>query len=130
MQTVDNSTTAPEALTEALATDNGQATVEIEANAAPLDPNTVHLDTPIKRGLHLVEEINLRKPASGELRGIHLSELLNMDVTSLIKLLPRISILTAHEASQLDPADLVAIGVKITGFLLQKQTKKDASLLA
>lgn len=53
-----------------------------------------------------------------------------MDVTSLIKLLPRITQLTAPEAAQLDPADLVAIGVKVTGFLLQKQTKTDASLLA
>jgi len=126
MDTVENNASVPETLAAA----DGQATVEIEANAAPLDPNTVRLDTPIKRGSHLVEEITLRKPASGELRGIHLAELLNMDVSSLIKLLPRISMLTAPEASQLDPADLVAIGVKITGFLLQKQTKTDASLLA
>lgn len=126
METVDN--TAENLETQGPVT--GQPTIEVEANTAPLDPNTVRLDTPIKRGSHLVEEITLRKPASGELRGIHLAELLNMDVTSLIKLLPRISMLTAPEASQLDPADLVAIGVKITGFLLQKQTKTDASLLA
>ena len=104
--------------------------VEVEATAAAKDPNSVQLDSPIKRGSNLIEEITLRKPASGELRGIHLAELLNMDVTSLIKLLPRISQLTAPEAAQMDPADLVAVGVKVTGFLLQKQTKTDASLLA
>lgn len=122
MDTVDNNAENLES--------QGQATVEVEASAAPANPNTVRLDTPIKRGSHLLEEITLRKPASGELRGIHLAELLNMDVTSLIKLLPRITQLTAPEAAQLDPADLVAIGVKVTGFLLQKQTKTDASLLA
>ncbi|MEB3437897.1 phage tail assembly protein [Pseudomonas sp. A2] len=126
MDTVDNNA---ENL-ESQGPGSGQTTVEVEASAAPADPNTVILDTPIKRGSHLLKEITLRKPASGELRGIHLSELLNMDVTSLIKLLPRITQLTAPEAAQLDPADLVAIGVKVTGFLLQKQTKTDASLLA
>jgi len=126
MDTVDNNAENLESQGPA----TGQPTVEVEANAEPANPNTVRLDTPIKRGSHLLKEITLRKPASGELRGIHLAELLNMDVTSLIKLLPRITQLTAPEAAQLDPADLVAIGVKVTGFLLQKQTKKDASLLA
>ncbi|WP_207855669.1 phage tail assembly protein, partial [Pseudomonas sp. 79_C] len=55
---------------------------------------------------------------------------LNWDVGSLIKLLPRICQLNAQEVAQLDPADLVALGGKVTGFLLQKQTKKDASLVA
>lgn len=103
-----------------------------DAVAEPInqDPNLVVLDTPVKRGSKEIESITLRKPSSGELRGIHLAELLNMDVASLMKLIPRISPLNEHEVAQLDPADLVAIGVKITGFLLQKRTKTDASLVA
>lgn len=109
---------------------NEHSVTEVEASPLVQDENLVELDTPIKRGSTLIDSITLRKPSSGELRGIHLAELLNMDVASLIKLLPRICTLTAPEAAQLDPADLVAIGVKVTGFLLQKRTKTDASLLA
>lgn len=105
-------------------------TIEVEAKAAALDDNTVELDTPVKRGNTVIDTVTLRKPTAGELRGLHLAELLNWDVGSLIKLLPRICQLNAQEVAQLDPADLVALGGKVTGFLLQKQTKKDASLVA
>jgi hypothetical protein len=96
------------------------------------DENTVELDTPIQRGNQLISTVTLRKPCAGELRGIHLAELLNLDVTSLIKVIPRISSpgITAPEAAGMDPADLLAIGGKVVGFLLQKQAKTDASLVA
>lgn len=96
------------------------------------DENTIQLDTPIQRGKQLINTITLRKPCAGELRGIHLAELLNLDVASLIKVIPRISSpgLTAPEAADMDPADLLAIGGKVVGFLLQKQAKTDASLVA
>ncbi|MBT2339453.1 MULTISPECIES: phage tail assembly protein [Pseudomonas] len=99
---------------------------------APMDDNTVPLDTPIIRGKTVIDSITLRKPQSGELRGVHLVDLLNMDVTTLIKILPRISSpgITAPEAAGMDPADLVACGSKISGFLLQKSAKADASLTA
>ena len=97
-----------------------------------LDENSVALDTPLKRGKTLVDVITLRKPMSGELRGVHLADLLNMDVATLIKILPRISrpSITAPEAAAMDPADLLAIGSKISGFLLQKSMRTDASLVA
>ncbi|ROM60409.1 phage tail assembly protein [Pseudomonas rhodesiae] len=96
------------------------------------DENTVILDTPIRRGTTTIDSITLRKPNSGELRGVSLAELLQMDVNSLIKVLPRISspTLTTVEVTAMDPADLVALSTKITGFLLQKSTKTDASLVA
>lgn len=101
-----------------------------EAQPITQDDNTVLLDTPVKRGNQEIDQVTLRKPSSGELRGLNLSELLQLDVGSLIKLLPRISNLNEYEASKLDPADLVAIGTKVVGFLLQKRTKTDASLVA
>lgn len=110
--------------------DTSNAATEVEAQPVKQDPNVVDLDTPIQRGKTLIDSITLRKPSSGELRGILLSELLQLDVASLMKLIPRITPIHEHEVSQLDPADLVAIGVKITGFLLQKRTKTDASLVA
>lgn len=98
----------------------------------PLEDNTITLDTPIIRGKSLIASITLRKPQSGELRGVHLVDLLNMDVATLFKILPRISTpsITAPEAANLDPADLLACGSKIAGFLLQKSAKTDACLVA
>ena len=103
------------------------------ADVLPLaDDNTVILDTPIRRGTTSIESITLRKPNSGELRGVSLAELLNMDVNSLVKVVPRISTptLTAVEVTSMDPADLFALGAKVSGFLLQKSMKTDASLVA
>ncbi|MGU9822004.1 phage tail assembly protein [Pseudomonas sp. LF090] len=96
------------------------------------DENTVILDTPIRRGTTSINSITLRKPNSGELRGVSLVELLQMDVASLIKVLPRISTpsLTVVEVAGMDPADLLALSSKISGFLLQKSAKTDASLVA
>ena len=96
------------------------------------DDNTVTLDTPIRRGTTSIDSITLRKPNSGELRGVSLVELLQMDVGSLIKVLPRISSpsITAVEVAGMDPADLLALSSKISGFLLQKSAMTDASLVA
>ncbi|MGB7649313.1 MAG: phage tail assembly protein [Pseudomonas fluorescens] len=96
------------------------------------DDNIVILDTPIHRGNTTIDSITLRKPNSGELRGVSLSELLQMDVNSLVKVVPRITAptLTAVEVTSMDPADLFAIGTKVSGFLLQKSMKTDASLVA
>lgn len=96
------------------------------------DDNIVILDTPIRRGNTTIDSITLRKPNSGELRGVSLSELLQMDVNSLVKVVPRITAptLTAVEVTSMDPADLFAIGTKVSGFLLQKSMKTDASLVA
>lgn len=93
------------------------------SNAA--NPNTVTLDTPIKRGTEEITSIELRKPGSGELRGLKLSELLEMDVTALHKVLPRISTptLTEAEVSAMDPADLLSCASKVAGFLLPSAVK-------
>jgi hypothetical protein len=107
-------------------------TADSTADEVIVNENVVFLDSPIKRGTQEIDTITLRKPNAGELRGIHLAELLNLDVGSLIKVIPRISspAITAPEAAGMDPADLLAIGGKVVGFLLQKQAKTDASLVA
>ncbi|MBA1187556.1 phage tail assembly protein [Pseudomonas entomophila] len=104
-------------------------TPELEPLTPPND-NLVELETPVLRGKTEIASFTLRRPTSGELRGLHLSELLQLDVASLIKLVPRISPLNEFEVAQLDPADLVAIGMKVSGFLLQKRMKTDASFTA
>ncbi|MDF3935344.1 phage tail assembly protein [Pseudomonas citronellolis] len=113
-------------------------TPEDQDNSQPNAPqdesvpdNVVLLDTPILRGATSIDRLTLRKPASGELRGLHMATLLQMDVASLIKLLPRITSpgITEPEAAAMDPADLLACGSKVSDFLLQKRVRA-AYLLA
>ncbi|WP_435605885.1 phage tail assembly protein [Pseudomonas knackmussii] len=107
-------------------------TQDTTAPAVPLPDDVVELDTPIRRGGGDVSRLILRKPNAGELRGLHLLDLLQLDVASIIKVLPRITSpgITEPEAAAMDPADLLACGTKISTFLLQKQAKAQASLLA
>lgn len=102
------------------------------ATAPSKDPNeeTVALDSPVLRGEQTITSVSLRKPMAGELRGVSLSDLLNLDVNAIIKVLPRVTSpsLTEQEAARLDPADLVQLGSKVAGFLLPKSLKAQASL--
>lgn len=97
------------------------------------DPNTLTLDTPLERGNQTIDKITLRKPRSGELRGVSLSDLVSLDVAALSKVLPRISspTLTEADVANIDPADLVQLGGIFAGFLMPKAVKsKLASLNA
>jgi hypothetical protein len=89
------------------------------------DPNTHTLDTPLVRGKQTITEITLRKPSAGELRGTSLSDLVNLDVAALQKVLPRISAptLTEMDVAAIDPADLVQLGGMFAGFLMPKAVK-------
>lgn len=98
------------------------------------NPNeeVVQLDTPIIRGEQTITEVTLRKPMSGELRGVTLMDLSQMDVLALRKVLPRISTptLTDVEIGRMDPADLMQLGVAVCSFLLPKSAKEAAALVA
>lgn len=100
---------------------------------AASNPNEtlVQLEAPIIRGEQVISEIAIRKPKSGDLRGVKLIDLMQMDVLALRKVLPRVSVptLADHEIGNMDPADLVECGVALTNFLLSKRAK-DAYLNA
>lgn len=89
---------------------------------------TVSLDTPIMKGETLIDTLQLRKPRAGEMRGLSLVDLGQLKVDALTKIVPRIAVPTITEAdvADLDPADLLAIGTEIGGFLLQKSHRADA----
>jgi hypothetical protein len=80
------------------------------------------LQTPIQRGETQIDDVEIRQPAAGELRGVSLVDPPQMDVGPLITVLPRITTpsLTAQEVAALDPADMLSMGGKVTGFLLPK----------
>lgn len=94
---------------------------------APNGPTlvSVSLDEPIIRGEMEISAVQVRKPKSGELRGLSLVDVGQLKVDALAKLLPRVTIpnLTEAEVHNLDPADLLAIGAEIGSFLLQKARK-------
>lgn len=82
----------------------------------------VPLQSPIVRGGERIATLQLMKPRTGDLRGLLLSELLQMKADTVATLLPRISVPTIvkGEVDEMDPADLVACSVEVAGFLVPK----------
>ncbi|WP_052417778.1 phage tail assembly protein [Cellvibrio mixtus] len=82
----------------------------------------VTLSTPIKRGGGDIKSVSLRSPSSGELRGLSLVDLLQLEVDALQTLLPRISSpsLTKHEIAAMPGQDLVRLGTEVSIFLTPK----------
>lgn len=107
---------------------NENETKDLSAGTTPVveGVEVVTLDFPIKRGDTEVKEITLRKPLTGQLRGIKLGELLNLDVASVQMLLPRISTptLLPHEVAQIDPADIAELSIKVATFFARKSTRE------
>ena len=79
---------------------------------------TVTLATPIIEGDNKIETITLRKPKAGELRGIKLTDLMQIDIAAYEKLLPRITspVLIAQQVAQLELSDIADIATVINGF--------------
>jgi len=96
-----------------------------ETTADTIDPNVIVLETPIKRGEEVIRSIRLRKPSAGDLRGIKLHDLAQMDVTALTTVLPRISqpLLTMNDAAKLEPADLVEVARVMSDFFVPNAEK-------
>lgn len=92
----------------------------------------VPLDNPITRGDQKVEKIMLRKPLGGDLRGVKLVDVYNMDVTAMSQVVPRISepMIAKDEFMGMDGEDIASICGEVVGFLLTKRQKADAGLEA
>jgi len=84
------------------------------------DPIT--LEEPIVRGEQTIDALVLRRPDSGSLRGVKLADILQIDVTSITVVLPRICEphISSVEAARLSPADLLAVGSELAAFFLPK----------
>jgi hypothetical protein len=82
----------------------------------------VVLDEPLARGNSKISEITLHRPKSGALRGVSLMDLMNMNVSALQVVLPRISSpsLTPFDVAAMDPADLIKCGMEVSLFLAPK----------
>lgn len=84
---------------------------------------TVTLDYPIQRGETTITDVTVRKPMAGQLRGLNMTDILQMDINALSKLLPRITspALTEVDISDMDPADLMQLGQEVAAFLVPKK---------
>jgi hypothetical protein len=88
----------------------------------------ITLEEPIVRGDTKIEVLKLRKPASGELRGLSIADITTLQTDALLALLPRIALphITEAEAAELDPADLFQCAVEVAGFFLPAAMMPDA----
>lgn len=87
----------------------------------------VELDEPVKRGETEITSITIRKPKSGALRGVRLVALMDMDVTAMTEVLPRITdpALTKPEIMAMSPGDLLNMSIEVVNFLLPKSMQTD-----
>jgi len=83
---------------------------------------TVELSTPIQRASGPIGSLTLRRPATGELRGLKLMDVLQMDVNALGVLLPRIAqpTITKADVEAMELADVMELGVAVVGFFEAK----------
>lgn len=109
--------------------------MNVQTNDRPLHVE-VELEVPLPRGEKMIGKLRLRRPKSGELRGLSLGQLCQMNVDEIRKLLPRISTaltaegeelgqLTLNDVDQVDSADIVEISDKVTDFLLSTRRRAE-----
>jgi hypothetical protein len=81
---------------------------------------TINLNEPIVRGATKIESFTLRKPIGGELRGCNLQNLVQCDVTEILRVIPRVSNppLTQFEADGLEADDLAECAGALKGFFM------------
>ncbi|MBH9536920.1 phage tail assembly protein [Novosphingopyxis sp. YJ-S2-01] len=89
---------------------------------------TVDLDEVIVRGKQKIGIVQLRKPKSGELRGLSMVDICKLEVTALHELLPRVTSpsLTREEVANLSAADLFTLATEVAGFFLPKRASVDS----
>ncbi|MFZ5705723.1 MAG: phage tail assembly protein [Pseudomonadota bacterium] len=86
---------------------------------------TIELEEELTIGDQKIASLQIRRPRAGELRGLSLGALGQMNTDELLKLLPRITIPTipAPILAELSSADLIEIAEMVTDFLLTKRKK-------
>ncbi len=100
--------------------DQAPAPEKTDSGVTYSDP--IILEKPIKRVDKVIETVRLRKPRTGELRGLSFTDLATADVTAVIDLIPRISEPPLHpeEVEDLDPADSTEMAGAIRRFFMSK----------
>lgn len=88
--------------------------------------HTFTLAAPILRGEIAIDALTIRKPSAGQLRGLSLQNLLALDISEILNVVPRITMppITGAEADMLDPSDVAEIGGAIRDFFMTQGERK------
>lgn len=78
------------------------------------DVKTVALSRPLEN----VSIVEIREPKAGELRGLKIADLVQLDVGAMATLLPRISNLRARDMENLSTSDLTNLFTETLGFFV------------
>ena len=99
-------------------------TTENQNQNQPQATEGIELEVPVKRGSQIITHVQLRRPKAGELRGLSVAALLQLDASAVMMLLPRITkpTLLKHEVEDLDPVDLVNLSQGVVDFLVSSKT--------
>lgn len=86
----------------------------------------IKLKAGIQSGKTTISELTIRKPLTGDLRGVKLLDFIELDIDCLAKVLPRITTpqIAEHEVFDLDLIDLSEITQVIASFL--SETSRNA----
>jgi hypothetical protein len=96
-----------------------------------MSDTTVTLTAPVDRkGGPAITSVSLRRPDVGALRGLKLTDVLQMDVNAMLRLLPRVSTpaLLPDEVATLDPADFLTLAGTVVGFFMTAEQLAAAEL--
>ncbi|KAF0115501.1 MAG: phage-related tail protein [Hyphomonadaceae bacterium] len=93
----------------------------------PKSMQEVIFDTPLVFGDQTIEKVLIRKPLSGELRGLSLIDVGRLELDALFKVLPRVTMpsIPRESLEKMDLSDLMAMGLKVAGFLTPRRMKTD-----
>ncbi|HVI51513.1 MAG TPA: phage tail assembly protein [Candidatus Sulfotelmatobacter sp.] len=85
---------------------------------------TITLIKPLKFGEDIIAELPLRRPMAGDLRGIKLAAIQELDVTTILSLVQRLSTvpLAPDTLTTMDPVDIVQACEVISGFFVPART--------
>lgn len=76
------------------------------------------LSFPLVNGDTTIKKVELRKPKAGELRGLQLALVMQLDVDTVNTLVPRISSLSGRDMQNLEMEDYTAISFGLLDFFV------------
>lgn len=81
---------------------------------------TVNLTQFIARGSDVITAVAVRKPDVGALRGLKMTDVLQMDVNAMLLVLPRVTepALLPAEVASMDPADFLTLSGTLVSFFM------------
>ncbi len=88
-------------------------------NKTKLADNEFILKNPIKRGDTTITTLKVNEPNAGSLRGVSLSDIIELQVDAIIKIAPRVitPLITQDEVNSFCGPDLMAYGLKLASVM-------------